>query len=141
MKQFERKRLGNQQGFTLIEIIAVLVILGILAAVAVPRFINLTADAQDKALEGALAAGFSNVTLSYSRFLLQNNGVIPDTITGNAWTVSSATVTDSPIATDLGDYSASYGVDASVSPPQVTVVITPDAGVGGSGTQGTFDLP
>ena len=33
--------LGNQRGFTLLEIIAVLVILGILAAVAVPKYIDL----------------------------------------------------------------------------------------------------
>ncbi len=38
--------LQNEQGFTLIEIIAVLIILGILSAVAVPKFMNLQADAR-----------------------------------------------------------------------------------------------
>ena len=41
--------MSNQKGFTLIEIIAVLVILGILAAVAIPRFMDLTSVASEKA--------------------------------------------------------------------------------------------
>ena len=36
-----KKLLGNQKGFTLIEIIAVLIILGVIAAVAVPKFVDM----------------------------------------------------------------------------------------------------
>lgn len=42
----------KQQGFTLIELVAVIVILGALAVVALPRFINLQDEAQTAALDG-----------------------------------------------------------------------------------------
>lgn len=53
----------NSKGFTLIELVVVIVILGILAAVALPRFINATKDAHRAAVEGAGGALASAVLL------------------------------------------------------------------------------
>src|SRR3569832_2929084 len=71
-------RSNTQKGFTLIELVVVIVILGILAATALPKFIDISGDAKSAALQGVAGAISPGSSVNYAA--RKANGSNPNTV-------------------------------------------------------------
>jgi prepilin-type N-terminal cleavage/methylation domain-containing protein len=113
--KLRKNPLKNEEGFTLIEIIAVLVIMGILAAVAVPKFFDLQSKAREKAIYTAVSELKVRVNQAFSKQLLQG---VP---------VGSIDYSGPTIGTNIGPDFDVYGWDDSGNPILVDIRYKPNA--------------
>ncbi|WP_284439538.1 prepilin-type N-terminal cleavage/methylation domain-containing protein [Paraglaciecola algarum] len=123
------RNIQNQRGFTLIELIIVIVILGILAVTAAPKFIDIQGDARGATLEGVKAALQGGAQLVYAKSAIAGEQGNPKTVTtaadrqilANNLTIGthygypdSATITAIKSATPVGtDVAAFAELDAA----------------------------
>ncbi len=104
--------LKNEEGFTLIEMIAVLVILGILAAVAVPKFFSMQEEAKQATINGGLAEGTVRFNHAYAKYILDNKKA-PLNITVLATADYLGADAEEATGQTVGDFSIKWEKDVS----------------------------
>jgi MSHA pilin protein MshA len=118
-----------QRGFTLIELVMVIVILGVLAAVAIPKFVDLKGDAQLAAMKATAGAAAAASTINYAGCAANSNAQlagkcvkisncsgVPALLSGGAWPTGYASA-DVTAATANGDTLACTLTLTGYTPP------------------------
>lgn len=69
--------MNREKGFTLIEIVMVIILLGILAAVAIPRFIDMSGEAKKSSAKGVIGGARGSIAIAYANNALRGHAGYP----------------------------------------------------------------
>ncbi len=126
----------NKKGFTLIELVMVIVILGILAAIAIPKFVDITTSAKTSAGKAGLGAIRSVIAIEYAKNATSGAASFPSALTTANFADSRTPTNKLNDATAIGVVTAAPGgTDTSAS----GWWYISSTGVAGAYSDGTID--
>lgn len=108
----------TQSGFTLIELVAVIIILAIMAATAMPKFVSMTKEARASSVQGVAGGLRSAIALAQSKWFVDQSAN-EDTINMNGSLVSVVAATNA-VSTSVGlgtPLAGVTGIDKALDPP------------------------
>ena len=110
----------NEKGFTLIEIFAILVILGILGAVAVQKYLNVANSARQLAAQGAIAEVKGRLSSAQAKYMMVNRGAAPTSAQLYTYATSNNAYRN---AANLNNLGTGFNLSVTSGTPNITITV------------------